>query len=280
MSSASSRASTRRGSRPSATPIASLTPRSAFPPCFILASEIAVASDAFAVKFADIAARHIVLEGKDPFAGLTVTREAAVRRLRQVLVNLVLRLRERYALASRYDDQMALAAAEAVGPLRACAATLLTLEGEAPVAPREALDRVVGAGGAAALAAITRSARARQRIGGGRRGGAARRRRDRRGDRGARRASGPDESLRPPWSAIPRVLSRSGRLVVIAFRLALRRIESGQRPELPLNDPYQIAFLLGGAAQAARIAVMSLIDRGLLEVTGIEIERRGEKSSG
>jgi hypothetical protein len=124
---------------------------------FILASEIAVASDAFAVKFADIAARHIVLEGKDPFAGLTVTREAAVRRLRQVLVNLVLRLRERYALASRYDDQMALAAAEAAGPLRACAATLLTLEGEARVAPREALERVVGAGGAAALAAITQA---------------------------------------------------------------------------------------------------------------------------
>jgi uncharacterized protein (TIGR04222 family) len=67
---------------------------------------------------------------------------------------------------------------------------------------------------------------------------------------------------------------------VIAFRLALRRIESGQRPELPLNDPYHIAFLRGGAAQAARIAVMSLIDRGLLEVTGIEIERRSEKSSG
>jgi uncharacterized protein (TIGR04222 family) len=66
-------------------------------------------------------------------------------------------------------------------------------------------------------------------------------------------------------------------IVVIAFRLALRRIESGQRPELPLNDPYQIAFLPGGAAEAARIAVMSLIDRGLLEVTGIEIERRGTR---
>jgi hypothetical protein len=52
---------------------------------------------------------------------------------------------------------MALAAAEAVGPLRACAATLLTLEGEAPVAPREALERVVGAGGVAALAAITQA---------------------------------------------------------------------------------------------------------------------------
>jgi predicted nucleotidyltransferase len=123
---------------------------------FILESEVAVASEAFAVKFADIAARHVVLEGKDPFGGLTISHEASVRRLRQVLVNLVLRLRERYALASLYDDQMALAAAEAVGPLRACAATLLTLEGGAPVAPREALQRVADAAGAgAALAAIT-----------------------------------------------------------------------------------------------------------------------------
>jgi predicted nucleotidyltransferase len=137
---------------------------------FILESEVAVASEAFAVKFADIAARHVVLDGKDPFAGRTITREASARRLRQVLVNLVLRLRERYALASLYDDQMALAAAEAMGPLRACAATLLTLEGEAPVAPREALSRVADAAGSAvALAAITQ---ARERGGVPKTGGA------------------------------------------------------------------------------------------------------------
>jgi hypothetical protein len=138
---------------------------------FILESEITVASDAFAVKFADIAARHVVLSGKDPFAGLTVSREASVRRLRQVLVNLVLRLRERYALAALYDDQMALAAAEALAPLRACAATLLMLEGEPPLAPRDALKRVAdAAGGAAALAAITE---ARERGGAPKTGGAA-----------------------------------------------------------------------------------------------------------
>jgi hypothetical protein len=137
---------------------------------FILEREVAVASEAFAVKFADIAARHVVLDGKDPFAGLAITREASVRRLRQVLVNLVLRLRERYALASLYDDQMALAAAEAMGPLRACAATLLTLEGEARVAPREALSRVAdAAGSAAALATITE---ARERGGVPKTGGA------------------------------------------------------------------------------------------------------------
>jgi uncharacterized protein (TIGR04222 family) len=65
-----------------------------------------------------------------------------------------------------------------------------------------------------------------------------------------------------------------GIVVVVAFRWALRRAEGGELPELPLNDPYQIAFLRGGTAEAARIAVMSLIDRGLLEVTGNELERR------
>jgi predicted nucleotidyltransferase len=66
---------------------------------FILETEISVAKDAFAVKFADIIARHEVLYGPDPFVGLSVSREAALHRLLQVLVNLQLRLRERYALS-------------------------------------------------------------------------------------------------------------------------------------------------------------------------------------
>jgi predicted nucleotidyltransferase len=85
---------------------------------FILETEISVAKDAFAVKFADIIARHEVLYGPDPFVGLSVSREAALHRLLQVLVDLQLRLRERYALSSAYDEQLATAAADAVGPLR------------------------------------------------------------------------------------------------------------------------------------------------------------------
>ena len=123
---------------------------------FILESEIAVAKDAFAVKFADIVARHEVLYGADPFVGLTISREAALHRLLQVLVNLQLRLRERLALSSLYGEQLAMAAADAVGPLRASAAVLLWLESGARVAPRDALRRIADeTGTAAALALIT-----------------------------------------------------------------------------------------------------------------------------
>jgi Nucleotidyltransferase domain len=123
---------------------------------FILESEIGVAKDAFAVKFADIVERHQVLCGSDPFAGLTISREAAMHRLLQVLVNLQLRLRERFALSSAFGEQLALAAADAVGPLRASAAVLLWLESGEHVAPREALRRIANeTTGAAALAAIT-----------------------------------------------------------------------------------------------------------------------------
>jgi hypothetical protein len=79
-----------------------------------------------------------------------------LHRLLQVLVNLQLRLRERYALSSAYDEQLARAAADAVGPLRASAAVLLWLESGARVAPRDALRQIADeTGSTAALAAIT-----------------------------------------------------------------------------------------------------------------------------
>jgi uncharacterized protein (TIGR04222 family) len=38
-------------------------------------------------------------------------------------------------------------------------------------------------------------------------------------------------------------------------------------PQLDMTDPYQIAYLRGGANEAIRIAVFSLIDRGLLDIS-------------
>jgi predicted nucleotidyltransferase len=125
---------------------------------FILESEIALAAEAFAVKFFDVSARHRVLYGSDPFAHLDIDRESARRRLRQVLINLTLRLREHRALGGAFPDQLALAAADAVGPLRASAALLLSLETGETRLPREALaalGTVLGLD--AAVAIVTRA---------------------------------------------------------------------------------------------------------------------------
>ena len=107
---------------------------------FILESEIPLAMEAFAVKFMDIANRHKVLFGNDPFANVRIPREHAIGRLKQVLVNLHLRLRERYAMTSLREEQLARVIADMAGPVRAAAASILNLEGQHEIHPKEALD--------------------------------------------------------------------------------------------------------------------------------------------
>ncbi len=111
---------------------------------WLLDSEVAQAAEAFAVKFIDIAQRHRVLFGEDPFAHLVVSRPAAIARLRQVLLNLVLRLRASYALEADREERLTLRIADAAGPLRVAAAEILELEGGPRLAPREALNRLAG----------------------------------------------------------------------------------------------------------------------------------------
>ena len=113
-------------------------------PMFLLESEVADAATAFALKFDDIKRRHRVLFGDDPFAMLEVPRPAAILQLQQVLLNLLVRMRARLASGAGRDEQLAAVVADVAGPLRACAAELLVLEGEAPLGPREALERVAG----------------------------------------------------------------------------------------------------------------------------------------
>jgi predicted nucleotidyltransferase len=112
-------------------------------PMFILKDEIPAAAAAFAVKFDDIARRRRILYGADPFTNLSVPRERLVARLQQVLLNLTLRLRARYAVRSDFDDQVVAAVADAAGPLRASAAALLALEGQRASAPKAALEAFV-----------------------------------------------------------------------------------------------------------------------------------------
>ena len=106
---------------------------------FLLQEEIGQAVALFGQKFSDIHRRHRVLLGDDPFANASVPRAAVVFRLKQVLLNLALRLREGYVERGSTPERIATLIADAAGPLRSCAATLLELEGKPGISPKEAL---------------------------------------------------------------------------------------------------------------------------------------------
>lgn len=109
---------------------------------FLVQDEIPAACEAFAQKFSDILRRRAVLLGPDPFIGVSISRAAEVRRLRQVLLNLLLRLREVHA-GHESGSRVALnMLAESTGPLRSSAVLLLVLEGYDAPKPKAALLRV------------------------------------------------------------------------------------------------------------------------------------------
>jgi predicted nucleotidyltransferase len=112
-------------------------------PMIILRDEIPIAAESFAVKFDDILRRRKILAGADVFSGVTIPRDRLVTRLNQVLLNLRLRLRSFYMTRSMFEEQLAAVIADAAGPLRSAAATLLELEGQQVAHPKDALLRVV-----------------------------------------------------------------------------------------------------------------------------------------
>ena len=127
----------------------------------ILEAEVPAAIEAFAVKFADIHERHRLLHGKDVFAGLQPSRNAMLVRLRQILLNFILRMRERYAIVSLREEQLATVVADAAAPLRSAAALILKLEGRATQPPKAALETLAAEIDTpkfrAALAALSRA---------------------------------------------------------------------------------------------------------------------------
>jgi predicted nucleotidyltransferase len=104
---------------------------------FVREDELPAAAELFAQKFADIRRRHRTVLGKDLVGSLAVPRQAEIFRLRQVLLNLVLRLREASIARGHRPEQVTLILADMFGPLRAACATLLELEG-APIADSSA----------------------------------------------------------------------------------------------------------------------------------------------
>ena len=129
---------------------------------FLLESEVSAAVNAYPVKYLDIIHRHRILHGSNPFEGLSFSRDACVFRLKQVLLNLRLRLRSLYVLRGLNEEQLVLVVADAVGPLRSCAATILELEGHAAPSPREALEQILPAEDSAWRDVINHLSQARQ----------------------------------------------------------------------------------------------------------------------
>ena len=126
---------------------------------FVVEGELPAVAEAFAVKFADIMHRRRILSGSDPFAGLSISRSAEITRLRQVLLNLLMRMRERYLSVSLREEQAARVLAQVSGPLRASAAALLELSGRPASSPKAALETVAagvpGSGWKEALSALS-----------------------------------------------------------------------------------------------------------------------------
>lgn len=111
---------------------------------FLLEDEVSSASELFAQKFADILRRHKIIFGIDPLSNITIDRADKIFRLRQVLLNLALRLRASYVARSQRAEQVARTLAETAGPLRAAATTLLELEGSPLADANVALETAAG----------------------------------------------------------------------------------------------------------------------------------------
>ena len=116
---------------------------------FLLEEEVSSAAEFFAQKFADILRRHRIVFGSDVLVALKIPRRAEIFRLRQILLNLVLRLREAYVARGHRPEQATLILADTLGPLRAACATLLELEGTPNADSTAALTSVAASFGAA-----------------------------------------------------------------------------------------------------------------------------------
>lgn len=121
-------------------------------PMFLLKDELQEASEAFAVKFSDVLTRRRVLFGDDPFENLNISRDAVIRRVQQVLLNLTIRLR--HAMLIFNESGQAHMIIDCVGPLRATTMVLLQLEGKNVQSPRDAFAQLANELGAEWLSAL------------------------------------------------------------------------------------------------------------------------------
>jgi hypothetical protein len=109
---------------------------------FLLSNELPAAMRSFAPKFADVLRRRVVLFGVDPFAELTIPRDAELQQLRQQLLNITLRMRAVFTARGAREEQLAIFLARAIGPIRKLTDSFLRLENMPAISPQEALQKI------------------------------------------------------------------------------------------------------------------------------------------
>src|SRR5207245_724793 len=78
-------------------------------------------------------------------------------------------------------------------------------------------------------------------------------------------------SVRSCWSGLPAVLPVANVLRGCRGGTFAPCGEAGNPAPVNLSDPYQIAFLRGGTLEVARLATLSLLDRGFLHLHGTSL---------
>lgn len=108
---------------------------------FVEKKELPSVCRSFPLKFLDISKRHQVLFGSNVVADFKIDPVHLKFQLQQTVMNLILRLRERYALVSMREEQLIHIMNEFSGPLRSCAFSLMNMQGDSPANPKEALNK-------------------------------------------------------------------------------------------------------------------------------------------
>ncbi len=106
---------------------------------FLEKKELPAAYVSFPIKFLDISRRSQVLFGENIIPQIKIDPVHLKFQLQQTILNLRIRLRERYTVASLREEQLVNIMNEFSGPLRSCAFSIADIAGNSPKNPKTAM---------------------------------------------------------------------------------------------------------------------------------------------
>ncbi len=97
---------------------------------FVMSGEAQCFVNNLGLKSTDVLRGRRILFGEDPFQGINVSRKTVLLQLEQALFQVTLRLRNQFVSRGMREEQLAMALADATGPMRSIAAAILEIEGK------------------------------------------------------------------------------------------------------------------------------------------------------